>query len=160
MHIAVRLMKKKDLKKLAEIYVRVYKKFDVGERWNQKSAQKLLVYWFRRQPDLAFVAEHHRKVIGAFVAGIKPWWNGNHLVDGEIFVDPDYQKKGIGTLLSKTMFKEALRKYKAKVWIAYTFKKYEFPLKLYKNLGFDEMKEWTIIYGDIKKALKKLEKKM
>lgn len=92
----IRLMKKEDLKKLAIIYARTYHVFDVGERWTAKSAITLMSYWMKRQPDLFFIAKYDGKIAGAFVAGIKPWWDGNHLVDGELFVDPDFQKKGIG----------------------------------------------------------------
>mgnify|MGYP001581110235 CR=1 FL=1 len=95
------------------------------------------------------------KIVGGFIAGIKPWWNGNHLVDGEIFVHPEFQKKGVGNALSKIMFKRAIEKYDAKVWDTYTFRG-KFPLKWYKKLGFEEINEWTMISGDIRKALGKL----
>jgi len=85
-------MQKKDLEKLSEIYSLVYEKFDIGEKWTSKTAKKLLEYWFDKQSDLAFVAEENNKIVGAFIAGIKPWLDGNHLSDGEIFVHPNYQK--------------------------------------------------------------------
>ena len=155
MPINVRPMNKNDLEQLSEVYVAVYKKFDVGEKWSKKAAYWLLRYWLRKQPDLAFVTEHNGKIVGAFVAGIKPWWDGNHLFDGEIFVHPKYQKKGIGKLLTKVLFQKAIKKYNVTFWDAHTFKK-KFPLRWYKSLGFKEIKEWTMITGNIRKALKKL----
>jgi len=158
MGIKVRQMQKQDLQQLSEIYTIVYQKFDVGERWTPESSKELLSYWFDKQPDLALVAEFDEKIVGAFVAGVKPWWDGNHLVDGEIFVHPDYQKKGIGTELSKAIYKIALEKYKVVRFDTYTFKKTNFPLSWYKSQGFTENKEWAMIEGDVKSILSNLEK--
>ncbi|MBI4162455.1 MAG: GNAT family N-acetyltransferase [Candidatus Aenigmarchaeota archaeon] len=154
--VIIRLMKKKDLKELAKAYTRAYSIYNKWEHWNDERSYALLSYWHKRQPDLAFVAELDKKVVGAFVAGIKPWWDGNHLVDGELVVDPDYQKKGIGTLLLKKVLEKSLSKYNANEWEATTFKKTKFPLSWYTRLGFKEHKEWTIIGGNIKEALKKM----
>jgi len=104
MNIKIRPMRKEDLRQVAEIYTIVYQKFDIGEKWTTKTALKLLDYWYKKQPDLAFVAESNRKIVGAFVAGIKPWWDGNHISDGEIFVHPDFQKQGIATKLSIALY--------------------------------------------------------
>lgn len=148
-------MKKKDISTLAKIYVLAFR--GVGEKWTRKSASVLLKYWLRKQPDLSLVAEYNGKLAGAFVAGVKPWWNGNHLFDGEIFVHPKYQKIGIGTELMKVMFKKAIKKYNIGKWYTFTFKN-DFPLKWYKSLGFRETDRWIIIAGDARKTLKKLKK--
>lgn len=155
--IRIRLSTKEDLKELAGLYSKVYTAFDVGEKWDVESAYNLLSYWIKRQPDLCFLAEVKGKIIGGFVAGIKPWWNGNHLVDGEIFVDPDFQKKGIGTLLSKVMYKTAIEKYNAIYFNAVTFKQTQHPLGWYKKQGFKEVEAWTIISGKLKEILAYLE---
>ncbi len=157
MEISVRLMQESDLNTLARIYCEVYRVFDVGEQWDEASAYKLLDYWLHKQPDLAFVAEVDAKPVGAFIAGIKPWWDGNHLVDGELFVQPEYQSKGVGTQLSRTMFQTAVEKYQATVWDTYTFAKYDFPLTWYKSLGFEPNEDWLMISGDLKQALKRIE---
>ena len=39
---------------------------------------------------------------------------------------------------------------------AFTFRKFEFPLSWYKKLGFEEIKEWLMISGNVKKVLLKL----
>jgi ribosomal protein S18 acetylase RimI-like enzyme len=152
----IRPIEKKDLDKLAEIYAQVYAKFDVGEKWTKESSYKLLEYWLKRQPDLCFLIEYERKVVGAFVAGVKPWWDGNHLVDGEIFIHPDYQKKKLGSLLSKYIYQIALEKYNVVRFDTYTFKMTKFPLSWYKSQGFEEIKEWAMISADLKEVLKKL----
>ncbi|MBI4150275.1 GNAT family N-acetyltransferase, partial [Candidatus Woesearchaeota archaeon] len=103
-------------------------------------------------------AELSGRLVGAFVAGIKPWHDGNHLTDGELFVDPDYQKQGIGSLLSIAMCQKALRKYHATRFDAITFSDRDFPLTWYRDQGFKEVRNWTIISGDIKEVLHHLQK--
>jgi len=151
-------MQKADLQRLAEIYVDVYTAFDVGERWTTATAKQLLSYWLDKQPDLAFVAAYENKIVGAFLSGIKPWWDGNHLFDGELFVHPDYQKKGIGTELSKALYQKAVETYNVTHFDAHTFRKTEFPLKWYKAQGFMVNEDWVMISGDVKKVMGKLRK--
>jgi len=154
--VKIRAMKKSDIKKLSSIYSDAYAAFDVGEKWDSKSAYKLLFYWFKRQPDLGFVAEVDGKLAGAFIAGIKPWWDGNHLVDGEIFVDPGFQKMGIGSLLMKELCAKARKKYRAVVFDTLTFRSQDFPLRWYKKLGFGEINEWVLISASVTGILEKL----
>jgi len=158
-NVKIRQMKRSDIKPLSEIYTKTYTHFDVGEKWTIKSSYNLMSYWYKRQPDLCLVAELSGKPIGAFVAGIKPWYDGNHLVDGEIFVDPECHKKGIGTLLSIAMYNKALKKYKAVCFDATTFKNKKFPLSWYKSHGFKEVKNLTIITGDLEEVLNQLQKR-
>jgi len=155
--IKIRQMVKADIPLLADIYTRAYAIYRKWERWNKKAAHDLLEYWINRQPDLAFVVEYDGKIVGAFVAGIKPWWDGNHLVDGEIFVDPNYQKKGFGTSLLKFALERAVEKYNVKIWEAITFKKTDFPLNWFKKFGFKEITEWAIMSCDVNKVLKKMQ---
>ncbi len=156
--VTIRPVWQKDLGRLAQIYADVYKAFDVGERWDKRAAGRLMAYWFKRQPDLFFVAEWKEKVVGAAVAGIKPWCDGNHLVDGEIFVHPDNQNQGIGAKLNRVLLERALQKYNAGTIDAVTFRNHEFPLCWYKRLGFKEVGEWVIISGKIKDILEKIDK--
>ena len=154
--INIRSVSEVDLSVLAQVYTKTYEAFDVGERWTEASALELLRYWFKRQPELAFLAEENGKILGGFFAAIKPWWDGVHLVDGELFVHPEHQKKGVGTLLSRRMFTEAIEKYQATVWDTYTFKNTIHPLSWYQSLGFSENKDWVMISGDLQEALLKL----
>jgi len=156
--LKIRKIQKKDLNKLSDVYDEVYKHFDVGERWTKKSAYKMLEYWLKRDPDLAFLAEYDGTIVGGFVVGVKPWWDGNHLVDGEIFVHPDYQKRKIGTELLKFVSKYSLKKYNVVRFDSYTVRN-KYPVKWYKSIGFREITEWIMISTDLRKMLNKLDKK-
>ncbi len=159
MLINIRKAKKSDLDTLSEIYVKAYTKVDIDEIWTKEAAKKLLAYWLTKQSDLFFVAEYNGKIAGGFVAGIKPWWDGNHLVDGEIFVDPSFQKKGIGTELSKTLFKKALDKYNVTRYDCVTYNNHKFPLAWYKSLGLIPSDNLILISGDLKSIITELERR-
>jgi ribosomal protein S18 acetylase RimI-like enzyme len=154
----IRQAQASDLKSLSEIYVKVYTYFDIGEYWTSKTAYNMLKYFYEKQPDLCLVAETKNKLIGGFFAGIKPWVDGNHLFDGELFVDPFYQKKGIGKQLSLELYVLAIKNHNVKSFDLLTFKDRDFPLSWYKKQGFTEMTQWTIIYGNPKKVLSTLKK--
>ena len=133
--VKIRHAKLEDIKKLAPIYVKAYVSLDIGEYWDEKSAYQLLKHLFEAQPDLTFVVENNGEIIGAVNALIKPWWDGYHIVDGEIFIHPDHQKKGLGKKLIKHLFEQAKKKYNAVSWDTVTHVVHEHPLKWYKSIG-------------------------
>lgn len=154
--INLRLAKVDDLKPLAEIYVIAYNILEIGENWDKESAFELIKFLFEDQPDLFFVAEDDGKIIGAIVATVRPWWDGNHLIEGELFVRPDYQGKRIGVKLVRKLFTDAKEKYQVVAWDTYTHVVHKNPLAWYKKLGFEEIKNWKMITGNIDKVLRKI----
>src|SRR5437868_7079438 len=140
-----------DMDKLAAIYVRALENSD--ERWTDTTAHALLSNWFARQPDLAFAASCGITLVGALFLGVRPWWDGNHVVDGELFVDPKYQRQGIAQELIRTGLRTAQQKYAPVLWETYTFRNQGFPLTWYKRLGFEEIEEWVMIRADVAKVL-------
>lgn len=151
------LKNKDDLEILAEGYANLYNNSVLKEKWTQQTALKLLEYFYKLCPDLFLVAYYNEKPIGAIMSGIKPWWDGVHLEDTEVFVLKDYQKMGIATKLYKQHFKLAIKKYGATTMEAHTYSDEKgFPLNWYKNLGFEIVNDWKIINGNILKLLEKL----
>ena len=149
-------MKEEDLEEVAVLYTDIYDKVDIGEKWTKSASHQLMKYWLSKQSDLCFVAIIEDKIVGGFVAGIKPWWDGNHLVDGEVFVDYNYHKHKIGTELSKAIYKTALTKYKITSIDFVTFSKNGFPLSWYERLGFKVNRQLVLINGTPKETLKNL----
>lgn len=153
----IRLVKEEDIKELAPIYKELYDDADIGEFWSIESAKKLLEYWYEKQGDLFFVAEEDGKVIGAIMSGIKPWFDGNRLVDTEIFVCKKFQEKHIGKELYKIHLKEAQRIYQAKVIEFHTYgDESEFPQNWYNRIGFKKDKELIIMNANIDQVLRNL----
>lgn len=153
----IRLAKEEDLKELAIIYKELYDDADIGEYWSVESALKLLQYWYDRQADLFYVAEEDAKVVGGVVSGIKPWFDGNRLIDGEIFVSKDYQGKHLAKLLMLEHLKEAMNKYGVKVMEFHTYgDEKEFPQNWYTRLGFKKDNELIIMNGEIEEAINNL----
>lgn len=155
--ITIRPMTADDLPALAAMYVKSFADPALGEHWTEPAAQALLANWYNRQPDLAFVAADDSKLLGAFVVGVRPWWDGNHLVDGELFVDVDSQGKGVASDLLREVLLHAKAKYAPVVWESYTFKGQDFPLNWYKRIGFREIDEWVMIRADVADVLNKLD---
>lgn len=152
----IRLMQSDDLSKLGSVYMRAFQDPELKEHWSETSAKALLSDWFRRQPDLAFVAEFERMLVGGFIVGIRPWWDGNHLVDGELFIDPEHQGRGLATKLIRQALTSANEKYSPVMWETYTFRSQEFPLNWYKKLGFREIEDWVMIRAGVLQVLESL----
>ncbi len=154
--VVIRPISHEDLSQLASAYTQAINKLDVGEKWEDKSSYALLESWFKQQPDLAFCALYEAQLVGGFIVGIRPWWDGNHLVTGELFVQPDYQNRGIAKQLLKQTLNTAVEKYNPVIWETHTFRHQEFPLTWYKQLGFREINEWVMIQADVIELISKL----
>jgi GNAT superfamily N-acetyltransferase len=153
----IRQAKRTDLESIARIYTQVYNQLDIGEEWTKRRAFELLEYYFFKHPELAFTAKYDDKLVGAFFAGIKPWWDGYHLFDGEIFVRTEYRGHGIGRALLKAVLAVAKEKYDAVCWDAFTFTGRRSPLPWYKKLGISPSKGYSMMSGNVKEVLSLIE---
>jgi len=151
----IRKATKSDINKAAIVYAEAFSHAGLGEKWGESSAKKFLYFFFNKQPDLFFVALEDKKIVGGVTGLIVPYWNGNHVMDPELFVRKDSRKKGIGKKLLRKFFKIALKRYKI-VKIEMLVDKYnKFPMSWYKKLGFHETKLSHII-GSPEEILRKL----
>lgn len=154
----IRKVKLEDIKDLAPIYKELYDDVDIGEFWSIENAEKLLSYWYNKQQDLFFVDEENGKAIGAVMSGVKPWFDGNRLIDTEIFVSKEYQKNNIAKKLYKIHLEEAKRIYNANVIEFHTYgNEEEFPQNWYKKIGFRKDEELIIMNAKIEDVLKNIQ---
>lgn len=151
------LRKKEDLEILAEGYAEHYFNSVLKEEWTKESATNMFKYFYNFAPDLMFVAYDGDKPIGIIMSLLKPWWDGMHLEDGEVFVLKEYQKNGIAKRLFKQLFEYSVETYNATTVEAHTYENENgFPYSWYKRLGFETIDDWKIISGDIKNIMKNL----
>lgn len=154
----IRNVEIEDIKDLACIYKQLYDDIDIGECWSIESACRLLKYWYDKQKDLFFVAEVDNKVIGAIMSGVKPWFDGNRLIDTEIFVSKEYQGKHIARQLLTTHLTKAKEIYDASVIEFHTYgDEEEFPQNWYNRIGLKRDRELIIMSGNIELILEKID---
>ena len=99
------LKEEKDLEIIAEEYSKYYNNSILEEKWTNESVLKLFKYFYNQAPDLLFIAYDNNNPVGVIMTCLKPWWDGMHLEDGEVFVCKQYQQKGIAKMLFKKLFK-------------------------------------------------------
>ncbi len=151
----MRPVQKSDIDELSAIYFKAYSSRP-EEKWSLENIQRLLNFLLTKQPDLCFVLQNEQRVIGAVFGSIKPWWNGNHLILEEIFVDPDVHGKGTGSSLLKEVCAKAQELYSATHVEAMTFGDTDFPKNWYFAHAFSEIKEWMPLEGNIENIVRSL----
>lgn len=156
----IRSAKSSDIPGMAAAYVAAFKDVDPSELWTHESAAELVRFLLRSQPDLSFVAELEDKIVGGISGMAKPWWDGCHLVQTEIFLAPKGQRKGIGSALFYHFLRVARTKYKATHMEAITFKGLDFPSSWYLQLGFTDKDDWKVVFGEVKTLEEKLARKV
>lgn len=157
----IRLAKKDDLDNLAKIYKDLYGESILKEDWSIEKSYGLLNFFYTLQADIFVVAEVDGEVVGAVMSLVKPWHDGNRLIETEIFVANDYQRQGIASRLFHEHFKLAMEKYNAKIMEAHTYQEENgYPLNWYKKQGYKVIDEWYVINGNIKEVYKYFDKKV
>jgi GNAT superfamily N-acetyltransferase len=147
----IRTTTRKDIIPLARIYIKAYMRPAFGEHWNNQSAIDMLMFYYTQKAFLGLTALVNNKIVGAFFSYIKPWHDGKHLAEGELFVDPKYQKQKIG----RQLFLEMMQLADKKKCIQHELLAYNLIAKWYRKVG---LKNTGIIHmsGEIKHILKKL----
>jgi GNAT superfamily N-acetyltransferase len=157
MAFKIRLVKTADFMALAQLYRTLYNSLnELGELWTKETAHRFISHFYDRQGDLFFLAEHKGKIVGAIVAGLQPWWDGNHLVEGELIVEQAYQRTNVHRQLLKELLTKARQKYDVVAWDTFTPATPAHPLSSYKEIGFNDVPQWAAISGDVHTVLERL----
>jgi|GEM_PF-337374 hypothetical protein len=147
-----------DLKSIARFYADFYNSLDkLGERWTLETARKFISHFYARQPDLFFVAEKNTNIISVVMAAIQPWWDGNHLVEGELLIDRSFrQHTRCTTELLQALLRVAESDYQAVAWDTIVPSTPGHPFEQYKQLGFRDVPLWHAVSGDVRNILTRL----
>ena len=149
----IRAIKSADVPELAAGYLEAFALVDPSEKWSRAAVERMIEFFLRTQPDLAFLGEAEEELMGGIFGLAKPWWDGVHLVQTELFIAPEFQKRGFGAALFQHFLKAAKSKYKAAKMESITFNDLEFPAAWYKKLGFADKNDWKVIVADIDELL-------
>ncbi len=159
MHIIIQPITPDDINELAAVFADAYRPENTGEHWTIDTARQVVDYWFNRAPDdmKILARDENGHIVGAFMADIKPWWNGPRMIDGEFFVQTEYQKYGVGTALMRELVTRAIENHGTEEFETITFNPASsHPLKWYKKLGFDNNPVLTVINGKTREILERL----
>jgi GNAT superfamily N-acetyltransferase len=151
----IRLIKEEDILKVGLIYAMAFNNANVDEHWTSITAAKYLGHRYTRQPELFFIALQGEQIVGGFVAEIKPWWDGNHLADGELFVNPNHQGQQLAKKLLTITITQAIEKYGICEVEFLAYGDNNFPLEWYSRIGMKRT-GWLHMSGKPKVILEKL----
>lgn len=103
----IREMKRDDISACAEILRSVYNNELWMCRWEQETAMAYLLDFYSASKFVGYVLCEEDTIIGAIFAHEKIWWNNSEVFIDEMFITPDRQRSGLGTMLLKQVEKYA-----------------------------------------------------
>ena len=95
----IRKMSKSDIPPCAEIMCSVYNNELWQCRWTIGTAEEYLNDFFDMKKFFGFVLLENEQITGGIFAHEKVWWNNSEVFIEEMFIHPDFQRKGYGSLL-------------------------------------------------------------
>lgn len=154
--LELRLATEADVKDLAVIYSLSFKSSAPDETWSVQSASSLIKFFLDAPQGIVIVATSDHNLVGGICGLIKPWWNGNRIVDTEFFVHPNYQRQDVGRRLLIRYLERAKQNYSAQEIESITFRQPDFPSSWYERMGFKEKPDWKVMTGNVEQVLKLL----
>lgn len=145
------------LESAADAYMRAFK--ETGEDWSQQTALEFVKYMWGLSSDTFYVAVADGAVIGGVWGVIKPWLDGKHLADIELFVHPEHQEQGISLHLYKNLLEYSIEKYNIVEMEGVVDGTKEFPMSYYKSLGRKESGHVHLV-GDPNEVLQNVNSKL
>lgn len=155
-NIEVRPVRENELDIVAGIYKEAFIASGFEEKWTDESAKKKVDFLYKLQPDLFLIAVCDGQIAGGIASVVKPWWTKPYISDLDIFIDLNFQAKGIGKILLKRHLEEAIEKYGIESVETSAALKTEFPLSWYKRIGFQPITKAVYIEGKAEEILKKI----
>lgn len=132
----IRKMEGKDIAECADILCLVYNNEMWMCRWEKETAVEYLNDFFCNNKFVGYVAEEAGTLIAGLFAHEKVWWNNSEVFIEEMFVNPKYQGKGVGTALLSEV--EGYIKEKGLAGITLSTNKYAPAPRFYEKNGFTD----------------------
>ena len=134
MGITTRKMVQSDIAACADILCAVYNNELWQCRWEKDTAVAYLEDFFRMSKFVGYVVEDEGELIGGLFAHEKVWWNNSEVFIEEMFIRPDAQRKGYGSLLMAQV--EAYVQAKGLAGITLSTNRYAPAPAFYRKNGF------------------------
>lgn len=136
----IELFNPKDIDKITNLYLKAYKHLEEYSYTHKEDVEVYINWLLRRDVAGVFVVKDHDKIVG-FMAIDGNWYSKkyNKVLGAihELFIDPEYFDKGIGSMLMK----KALEYFKQRnldlveLWVG---DKNQRAMKFYEKFGFQE----------------------
>ena len=134
MKMDIRKMEQVDIAACADILCSVYNHELWQCRWSREVAIEYLTDFYNMQKFVGYVIEADGMICGAIFAHEKVWWNNSEVFVEEMFVQPDLQRKGYGTMLLEKV--EEYIKEKGLAGMTLSTNRYAPAPKFYGKNGF------------------------
>ena len=142
----IRPLTKNDIPACARILMDVYNNELWQCRWQQETAEKYLTDYLTAGKFLGFAAEENGALCGTLFAHEKVWWNNSEVFIEEMFVKPELQRKGYGSMLLQTV--EAYVKEKGLAGLTLETNKYAPAPGFYRKNGFQDNEYVIVMYKE------------
>lgn len=142
----IRKMEKSDISACAEILSAVYNNEMWQCRWTRETGEAYLTDYYNGEKFVGFVIEKEGKILGAMFAHEKIWWNNSELYVDEMFVLPEEQRKGYGSMLIKSA--EEYVKEKELAGLTLCTNKYAPAPGFYRKNGFEDSGAIIFMYKE------------
>ena len=95
----IRKMESRDIVSCAEILCSVYNNELWQCIWTKQTAAEYLTDFFEMKKFVGYVLEEGNEIMGGIFAHEKVWWNNSEIFVEEMFIKPEQQRKGYGSML-------------------------------------------------------------
>ncbi|MBP3569931.1 MAG: GNAT family N-acetyltransferase [Lachnospiraceae bacterium] len=146
-NMKIRELAKEDLPACAEILCSVYNNDMWQCQWNKETAMEYLTDFFELKKFVGYVLEENGEILGGIFAHEKVWWNNSEVFIEEMFVKPELQRKGYGSMLLNRV--EEYSKEKRLAGITLSTNKYAPAPLFYRKNGFRDNEYVILMYKEI-----------
>lgn len=95
----IRKMERADINACADILCSVYNNELWQCRWSKETAAEYLSDFYNMAKFVGYVLTDGGNIIGGIFAHEKVWWNNSEVFVEEMFIKPELQRKGYGSML-------------------------------------------------------------
>lgn len=147
----IREIKAGDLSLCASVFVYTMNDEPWYEQWSPEKAKRYLSELLDMPGALCVVAELEDEVVGAAFCRLRTWYSGSELYIEEIFVQTEYQRRGIGGSMLSFLEEYAMENGIGSIALT-TDRRYP-AARFFAHSGFGESRDIALMYKDVEQRL-------